>query len=251
MTDRWRIAANLATLANALVGVGAILYTLAGNRLWAMLLIACGVAFDGMDGIFSRRSPSKAHGFGRIADSVADAITFGVAPATIILVHTNSTGLWSSFAWAAWVVATLYAALAIARLTYFTLRGYQRSNFLGAPTPQSALAMIVIALFWDFPGFLGVQPYIFFGLGALVAVLMVVPISFPKIRRGNALRVPMIVTGAALAVALVPLQFRPSVGSLLYALSAVATAVAAAGILLYYLWGPHTVGPVAPTRDAD
>ena len=31
MTDRWRVYANLATLGNGLLGVGAILYTLAGN----------------------------------------------------------------------------------------------------------------------------------------------------------------------------------------------------------------------------
>ena len=250
MIDRWRIAANLATLANAAVGIGAILYTLAGNRLWGMLLIACGIVFDGMDGILSRRSLSPTRGFGRVADSIADAITFGLAPATIVLVHTNDTGLWNQFSVEAWIVASLYLVLAVARLCYFTLRGYQRPDFLGAPTPQSALAMIIVALAFDTPGFLGATPLLFFALIAAVAVLMVVPIPFPKIRRDSPLRTATIVTGVALVVALLPLQFRPAVGSLVYDLAAVGTAVAAAGILLYYVWGPYTVTPVASTVGA-
>ncbi len=243
MTDRWRIAANLATLANALVGIGAILYTLAGNRVWGMLLITCGIAFDGMDGLFSRRSLAPTRGFGRFADSVADAITFGVAPATIILVHTNDTSLWNQYAAAAWIVAGLYLALTVARLSYFTLRGYQRADFLGAPTPQSALAMILVVLVFDVPGFLGPTPWLFFILIAAISVVMVVPLPFPKIRRGNPLRSVTIVTGIALVFALVPLQFRPAVGSIVYYLAVVATTVAAAGIMLYYVWGPSTVRP--------
>ncbi|MFZ1023478.1 MAG: CDP-alcohol phosphatidyltransferase family protein [Thermoplasmata archaeon] len=246
MTDRWRVAANLATLANACVGVGAIVYTVAGNRLWGLLLIVCGVAFDGMDGLLSRRSTSGSGGFGRVADSIADAITFGLAPATIVLVHTNDTPLWSHFTVEAWVVASLYFALAVARLSYFTVRGYHRPDFLGAPTPQSALAVVIVVLALDYPGFLGTTPLLFFGLIAVIAILMVVPIPFPKIRRGSPLRTASIVTGIALVVALVPLQFRPPVGSFVYELAGVATAIAGAGTVLYYAWGPHTVAPSTP-----
>jgi CDP-diacylglycerol--serine O-phosphatidyltransferase len=251
VTDRWRVAANLATLANACVGVGAIVYTVAGNRLWGLLLIICGIAFDGMDGLFSRRSPSVSRGFGRIADSIADAITFGLAPATIVLVHTNDTPLWNQFTLEAWVVASLYFALAVARLSYFTVRGYHRPDFLGAPTPQSALAVVIVVLALDYPAFLGTTPPLFFGLIAVIAILMVLPISFPKIRRGNPLRPVSIVTGIALVVALVPLQFRPAPGSFFFELAGVASAIAAVGILMYYVWGPHTVAPVTPVAGGS
>jgi phosphatidylserine synthase len=251
VTDRWRIAANLATLANATVGVGAIVYTVAGNRLWGLLLIVCGIAFDGMDGLFSRRSAAAGSGFGRVADSIADAITFGLAPATIVLVHTNDTSLWNQFMVEAWIVASLYFALAVARLSYFTVRGYHRPDFLGAPTPQSALAMVIVVLAFDLPGFLGTVPLAFFGLIGAVAILMVVPIPFPKIRRGNPLRPATIATGIALVVALVPLQFRPAAGSFVYDLTAVATAIAAAGIVLYYVWGPLTVASTPPAAGGS
>ena len=69
MTDRYRVGANLATLANGLLGVGAIAYTLAGNKLWAMLLVAIAIGFDGLDGLLSRRSPRPSGRFGLVATS--------------------------------------------------------------------------------------------------------------------------------------------------------------------------------------
>ncbi len=241
MTDRWRVAANLATLANALLGIGAILYVLGGNPVWAMLLIAAAIAFDGLDGIFSRRSPGPPRAFGRYADSVADAITFGLAPAFLIAVHTANTSAWQP--WATWttVAAAGYLAAAIARLVYFTARGFERPYFLGVPTPQSALALIVALLFHDTPAFQTVQPVaVLIGVTAL-AVLMVAPIPYPKIRRGARLRIPMAVTGVAAVLALLPLQFRPAMGTPLYLLALAAAYVLLVGVAIYYVVGPFTV----------
>ena len=250
MTDRWRTAANLATTANAALGVGAILYTLAGNPLWAMLLIACGIGFDGLDGLLSRRSRAPPSVFGRVADSVADAITFGLAPAVLIAVHTSDRAIWAPFLGIALVVAAAYAAATVARLIYFTARAYERRDFLGVPTPESALAVVVALLFHDVPGFQTVQPIgVLIGASAL-AVLMVVPIPYPKIRRGSPLRIPMIVTAVAAALALVPLQFRPAAGSPLFDLAYAAAAVMFAGVALYYVAGPFTLRRAAPGPGA-
>lgn len=242
-----RLYANLATLANGLCGVGAVLYLLAGNKLWAGLLIVSGIGFDGLDGYLSRRAGGSSGSFGRIADSVSDAVTFGVAPAALLVVHTDAPGLWVP--WTPWAeaVAALLLALALARLTYFTWRGYQRPDFLGVPTPQTALAVVALSLWTDLPGFAGVHPPILL-LGALVASgLMVVPIPYPKIRRGAPLRLAMAVTGVALVAAEIPLQFRPGAGTPLYDLGLAATLVATVGLLLYYVVGPFTV----PTPTAQ
>ncbi len=250
MTDPWRVFANLATLANALLGVGAVLYVLAGNPLWAMFLIAAAIGFDGLDGMLSRRSPRSAGPLGRYLDSIADGITFGVAPAFLIAVHTANVATWQ--AWAPWttVVAGAYLAAALARLTYFTARGFQRGYFLGVPTPQSALALIVALLFHDTPAFQTVQPLaVLIGASAL-AVLMVVPIPYPKIRRGARLRWPSAITGAAAAVTLVILQFRPATGSPLYAVALVAGYVLLVGVALYYIAGPFTVDRTPHAAEA-
>jgi phosphatidylserine synthase len=241
VTDRWRTAANLATLANALLGVGAILYVLAGNKLWAMLLITCALGFDGLDGMFSRRSPSPSGLFGRVADSVADAISFGLAPAFLIAVHTSDVAAWQPYETYAIALAIAYAAAAFARLIYFTARAYSRKDFLGVPTPQSALAVIVALLFHDTPAFQTVQPIgVLIGVAAL-AILMVAPIPYPKIRRGSLLRWPMAATAVAAALVLVPIQFRPSVGSPWYDLAYAAGFVMLIGVASYYLVGPFTV----------
>ncbi|HXY12037.1 MAG TPA: CDP-alcohol phosphatidyltransferase family protein [Thermoplasmata archaeon] len=248
MTDRWRVYANLATLANAVLGVGAILYVLAGNKLWAMLLIACAIGFDGWDGVLSRRSSSPAGRFGRVADSVADAVSFGVAPAFLIAVHTGDTATWQPWEPVALGLAVVYLAAALARLTYFTARAYNRPYFLGVPTPESALALIVALLFHDTPAFQTVQPVgVFIGV-AVLSVMMVVPVPYPKVRRGSPLRIPMAATAVVAALALVPLQFHLATGSFLYNLAYAASVALLVGVAVYYIGGPFTVSQL-PAKD--
>jgi phosphatidylserine synthase len=241
VTDRWRVYANLATLANAVLGVGAILYVLAGNKLWAMLLIACAIGFDGWDGVLSRRSAEPARQFGRVADSVADAVSFGLAPAFLIAVHTGDTSTWQPWEPLAVALAAAYLAAAVARLAYFTARAYQQPYFLGVPTPQSALALVVAVLFHDTPAFQSVQPIGLFVAVAVLATLMVVPVPFPKIRRGSPLRWPMAATAVAAGLALVPLQFHLAEGSFLYEFAYAASVAFLIGVASYYLLGPFTV----------
>lgn len=249
MTDRWRVGANLATLANALLGVDAILYVLMGNTLWAMLLIAAAIGFDGLDGILSRRSSLPPSPFGRVADSIADAVTFGLAPAALIAVHTANTSLWAPWESLALLLAGAYFAAAIGRLVYFTFRGFQRSYFLGVPTPQAALAVIVAVLFHDVPAFQTVQPLAVLIGAAVIAVMMVVPVPYPKIRRGSLLRIPMIVTAVATGIALLLLQFHPASGSAWYLLALGASYSMLIGVASYYLLGPFTV--VRPPTPAS
>lgn len=235
----WRMGANAATLANGLLGVGAIAYVVLGNPLFATLLIAIGVGFDGLDGMLSRRAPGGG-AFGRVADSIADAITFGLAPAVLIGDHQLQGGPWTPLAFWAALVGAVYLTLAISRLVYFTMHGYQRSHFLGVPTPQSALAVAWLSAAFFAPAFFGVQPAPFLGLSFVVALLMVVPLPFPKLRAGSVWRTPSAITATAAALMLVPLQFRPDPGSFLYSLSFAAGAVMAVGLLAYYLLGPWT-----------
>ncbi|HKV90681.1 MAG TPA: CDP-alcohol phosphatidyltransferase family protein [Thermoplasmata archaeon] len=241
--------ANLATLANGLVGVGAIVYVFVGNPLWAMLLVVSGVGFDGLDGWLSRRSGLPGTAFGRAADSVSDAATFGVAPASLVFIHTTQSSLWGPWGAACLAVAATYALLAIGRLGYFTLRGYQHKDFVGAPTPQAALGLIALLLFFDVPGFAGANPPIVLLGATAIAVAMVVPVPFPKIRRGSALRPAMTATAIALVVAVVIVQFRPPAGSPAEWLALGTSFVAGIGLLIYYVAGPFTVPRAEPGRS--
>jgi CDP-diacylglycerol--serine O-phosphatidyltransferase len=248
LTDGYRWGANLATLGNALMGVGAIAYVFAGNSVFAMLLIVGGIALDGLDGLFSRRSAQVPRFFGRVADSVADAITFGVAPAVLIIVHSTNPLLWDPYQSLAYAVGFVLIGLTVARLTYFTVRGYQRSYFLGAPTPQTALAVVVLVLLFQQPAFVGTNPAFLLAATAGAAICMVLPIPYPKVRRGSPIRPVSAMTAAALVFALLPLQFFPPPDSTAYLFAFVCAAAGAAGVLAYYCWGPFTVDlePVPP-----
>ena len=247
MTDRFRVGANLATLANGLLGAGAVGYTLAGNKLWAMLLIAMGIGFDGLDGLLSRRSRLPPSDFGRVADSVADAVTFGIAPAVLLAVHTSDPSTWRPYADALVAVAALYASCAIARLTYFTVRAHGLGYFLGVPTPQSALAVVALLLFHDTPGYAGVQPLGTLIGGAIVSVMMIVPVPYPKVRRPAWMRWPTAATAVLAAIALVPLQFRPAAGTPVGLVAEIGAYGLLIGVAVYYLVGPFTVRRKSPS----
>ena len=235
-----RLPANLATLANGLVGVGAVLYALAGNKPWAILLIVSGVGFDGLDGYLARRAHLPPSRFGRVADSVSDAVTFGVAPAALLWVHTSEVADWSPWLSLARLAAVVVAGLAVARLVYFTARAYRRPGFTGVPTPTNALAVCLLVLFLDTPGFAGTQPLLELVLAVGLALLMVAPVPFPKIARGHPLRWAMTATGVALVIGVLPLQFHLPLGSLPVDVGEVACAIAAVGLASYYTVGPFT-----------
>jgi len=241
VTDHWRAAANVATLGNLLLGIGAIAYIVLANPYFAMLLIALGVAFDGMDGLLARRSHTPGGWFGRIADSVADAVTFGIAPAFLVGWHAGQGSPWATIGLATFALAAAVAILAVARLCYFTVRGFQHHDFVGVPTPQTALAIVLFSLWWYLPGFLGVAPLPFLIAVGLVSLAMVLPVMYPKIRRGSTLRPAMAFTAIVAALALVPIQFRPDGGTPLYLFASAMSYAMAAGLFLYYFLGPFTV----------
>lgn len=241
----WRVGANLATLANAVLGVGGIVYVLAGNKQWALLLLLGAIGFDGLDGILSRRAGGVPSAFGRVADSVADAVSFGLGPGFLVAVHTDNQPLWAPWGTEALLAGALVSVLALARLVYFTLRSYRLGHFAGASTPQTTLAIALLVLLWDVPGYLGTAPLLFLLGASLLAVLMVVPIPYPKMRRGEPFRLPMTVTAVAAAFAIVPIQFRPAMGSPLGLVAAVSTVVLAIGTIAYYVLGPFSVRAAA------
>jgi phosphatidylserine synthase len=237
----YQTAANLATLVNALLGVDAILFTLAGNKLFGLLLIVGAIAFDGLDGLLHRLGGGPSTVTGRILDSSADAISFGIAPGVFLAVHSFGGQYYSPYGLAALAVGLFVAVLAIARLVYFTLRSYQRSYFVGASTPQTTLAIVALLLFFDQPAFYGPEPIALLVGAALLAPLMIVPIPYPKLRRGTPIRPIMTATSCALTLALLVAIFVPARGSGWYLVSELAAVAAAAGIAIYYLFGPFMV----------
>ena len=186
--------ADMITLGNFICGMMAIMFAFErgdGFRI-AMLLILFGVILDGLDGPAARRWGSS-HNFGKWLDSIADSMTFCIAPSLLvynIFFDFNETVL-SSFQNVLTVVASVsLALLGILRLARFSLTGFRWKDFVGLPTPAMALMVISMGSLWFFssevgleiPGFTdGVQ----FSIPVLLFVFswsMVFDIRYVKIR---------------------------------------------------------------------
>lgn len=134
---------NIITCCNLLCGCMATFYASQGiykpgpfMLIVAFCCILGGAVFDFFDG-FTARLLGVSSPIGKELDSLADVITFGLAPATIVL-----NVLWwllpYEYAWVA-PVAFLIAAFSALRLAKFNLDSRQTMGFIGLPTPANAL----------------------------------------------------------------------------------------------------------------
>ena len=153
---------NLITLTNLFCGLFAILYAFGGHLNIASGLILLGAFFDFFDGLAARLLKVSGE-LGKQLDSLADLITFGVAPGILVfqllfLLETNS--FFNPFeAWdsrAAYSLSYLpYVALLIPlfsalRLAKFNIDIRQSEGFIGLPTPANALFFLSIPLILRF-----------------------------------------------------------------------------------------------------
>ena len=141
------------TLGNAVCGLGSI--ALAANlfgqdgidqRLFvAALLIFLAMGFDLLDGAVARKMNQTSR-FGEELDSLCDAISFGVAPAFLVLM--NSSNLFHPRF--LWVVAVMYVLCVLVRLArYNAATGEEETSkdfFFGLPSPAAAALIASCAL---------------------------------------------------------------------------------------------------------
>src|SRR5947209_15332617 len=76
------IVPSLFTVGNIFCGYYSIISTLRGNWDYAAVLIGIGYVLDGLDGRIARLTKTASE-FGVQLDSIADIVTFGVAPAIL------------------------------------------------------------------------------------------------------------------------------------------------------------------------
>ena len=127
-----RIIPNSLTCANLLCGSAAVFMATQEQFLWAFALIIGGAIFDFFDGASARwlKVPSP---LGVQLDSLADDITFGLAPAMILFCYLKPIIGW----WA--LIALLIAAFSALRLAKFNIDERQTTSFIGLATPPNAI----------------------------------------------------------------------------------------------------------------
>jgi CDP-diacylglycerol--serine O-phosphatidyltransferase len=140
------------TLGNAACGVGALFAVMSYlqsqdrlNLLFACALILLAFVFDVFDGRVARWR-QKVSLLGRELDSLADVISFGVAPA-IIAYGAGMDGLWDR------AILIYFVACGVSRLARYNITAETLAQgsdkvkyFEGTPIPSSLLLVIVIAI---------------------------------------------------------------------------------------------------------
>ena len=168
---------NIITLANLICGLFSIISAFQGNLTTASLCIFLGAFFDFFDGLIARLL--KVNGeLGKQLDSMADMVTFGVAPGFILfhfmfylknnLIFRHSM-IDTSFFFPA-SLALLIPLLSAVRLAKFNIDPRQNTSFIGLPTP--VLAIFIAAI----PHISTEQFPMFFDIQFLAIIAIVMPI---------------------------------------------------------------------------
>lgn len=132
---------NCITCCNLISGCMATGAAFHGNYQWALLLIIIGAVFDFFDGM-SARLLKVSSPIGKELDSLADIVTFGVAPSAMIFYLFHEV-VYPEFMEPVRkfmpYTAFLVAAFSALRLAKFNLDTRQTSSFIGVPTPANTL----------------------------------------------------------------------------------------------------------------
>jgi CDP-diacylglycerol--serine O-phosphatidyltransferase len=129
---------SLFTLANMLCGFAAILVSIRGQYALAAVLIGLSVVFDITDGAVARLVGAVTP-FGLQFDSLADLVSFGLAPALLAFtLFSQGRDEWDPLGW---IVCFLWVACAAIRLARFNTTidpTADKRYFTGMPSPGAA-----------------------------------------------------------------------------------------------------------------
>jgi len=173
------ILPSLFTTGNVFCGFYSFIAALNNQYYLAAWAIVLAIVFDFLDGRIARMTKTTS-AFGMQYDSLADIISFGMAPAFLAY-----SWVLKPFGRVGWMAAFLFLLCAALRLARFnvTKPDIQGQYFIGLPTPAAAaiIASIIIA-FEDLFG-TRVHPGIMVAVVYILAFLMVSNIKYPTFKK--------------------------------------------------------------------
>ncbi len=171
---------NLFTSGNLFCGVFAIIAAFNAEYIAAAIAIFSASIFDVLDGKLARLTHTTSR-FGGEYDSLADLVSFGVAPG--MLAYAWTLGSLGRLGWAA---VFLYIACGALRLARYNVQsgGGERHDFVGLPIPAAAGLVAALVIFDGHILHFGkeVRPGLILGLIYTLAFLMVSTISYRSIQ---------------------------------------------------------------------
>lgn len=196
---------NTITCLNLFCGCLAMLFAFRGELNTAAWLILTAGILDFLDGMAARLLKAWSE-IGKELDSLADVVSFGVAPSVILFTLAQNTMVAADPAFSlteapvaqqallfSLFVVALFSAL---RLAKFNIDTRQTTSFLGLPTPANAFFLLSL-VFWAQPetgAISGVAPWMYVGIALLFSGLLVseIPMFSLKVKhlawKGNQIR---------------------------------------------------------------
>jgi len=160
---------NTITALNLVCGSLAVFFAIDGQLGWAAIFIFAAAIFDFLDG-FSARLLKAYSSIGKELDSLADTVSFGLAPAAIVFTMLELTLFGKNQPiqeieanWSQWIV--LFTSLIIPvsgafRLAKFNTDTRQTEQFLGMPIPANAIFFASLALILELGTIDNIVPFI-------------------------------------------------------------------------------------------
>ncbi len=203
---------NGITSLNLFSGCAAIVAAFNGQFQLAAGLIVLAAIFDFFDGLAARALKAYSE-IGKELDSLADMVSFGVAPSVIFfkLIQVGfgfETGFVATYLpYAAFIIA-VFSAL---RLAKFNIDTRQTTSFIGLPTPANALFLLSFGLYFEsnLPyKEMVTNPWVLIAVAVIFSLLLVaeIPMFALKIKslklKGNEVRYIFLVLSVVLIVLL-------------------------------------------------
>ena len=160
---------DVISILNLVFGFLAILMVMDNHLTYASLCILVAVVFDSVDGWVSRKlNREDKFGFGKNIDSLADIVSFGVAPS--VLLYYMGLGMSDWAAYLLGIVAVLTLVCGMLRLTRYNVIADKINyhGFVGFPIPGLMISTI------RYPK---VDNYYIIGFGAIMIALLLLPIN--------------------------------------------------------------------------
>ena len=200
------------TLGNLFFGLYAVVAALRGDFAWAGWFIVFAATLDVLDGRVARFTRTGSD-FGAELDSLTDAVSFGVAPALIMILLYFQGSDWS------WVIGFVYVSAVVVRLARFNVEqgGEARRHFHGLPTPTAGMILATHYPFSQtafFQQYLGNLPWprIMVITMVLTSVLMLSHVPYAKFPRIDLRSRRGVVRTSSVAALIVVLLLFPAYG---------------------------------------
>ncbi|MCC9166656.1 CDP-diacylglycerol--serine O-phosphatidyltransferase [Pontibacter harenae] len=169
---------NAITCLNLFTGCIALFFAFEGELITSAYLVGVAAVFDFLDGMVARVLKAYSE-IGKQLDSLADVVSFGVVPGTIMFgllfgAGASIAGISESYVPFFGFLITIFSAL---RLAKFNIDTRQTSSFIGLPTPACSIFVASLPLIMEHDSLLAfevlINPYVLIFLTVVLSYLLV------------------------------------------------------------------------------